>query len=276
MSKKLTLSLIIPCHNEEKAIRGCLEHVARLDQPPEEVILVDNNCTDDTVKIARRFPFVTIISEKKQGLIPARDRGFDYAKGDILARIDADSRVSPTWARTIRYAMAEPDLQGVSGPAKSFIDVHLPFIHSQFWSRVYFRFMRATLGFDVLWGPNMAIKRGAYEKIKPQLERDSTKVHEDQDISILMHKYRMSIKFLPELRITVDGSRSADIKKILEYEKRRRRTAQLHLKAGNITPPKRDIKKILTLAALAPLGLWASLQGLLYSTEVWLGFRSPN
>lgn len=274
MSKKLTVSLVIPVFNEERVIEECLRQVARQSVSPAEVIVVDNNCTDDTVKIARKFPFVTVIREKKQGLICARDKGFDYAKGDILARIDADTNIGSEWVRTVRDALSDKKVHGVSGPAKAIVEIHLPFLYSTIWSKLYFKFIRRNHGLDVLWGPNMAIKRKAYDKIKSELAADSHLVHEDQDISILMHKYGLGIRLLPELKASVDGSRTADIRKILEYDQRRKRTFRLHQKAGNIKPYRPDFKDRLILLAMMPLGAWLLLQGLAYNAESWLGFRN--
>lgn len=273
MPKKLTVSIIIPCYNEEKVIKDCLEHVAAQNVAPDEVILVDNNCRDDTVKIARKFPFVTVIREKSQGLIPARNKGFEYAKGDILARIDADTHIGPNWVRTVRDNLADKDVQGVTGPAKAIVEIHLPFVYSKLWTRLYFNFIRTFHGLDVLWGPNMAIKKKAYKKIKPRLSDDSAQVHEDQDMSILMHKNGLGIKILPELEASVDGIRAADVRKILEYDKRRKRTFNLHKKTGNIENKKLNVKDRLVLAAMFPMGLWVAIQGAAYNLESWLGLR---
>jgi glycosyltransferase involved in cell wall biosynthesis len=273
MNKKLTVSLIIPCYNEERTIKKCLEHVAAQDSAPEEVILVDNNCADKTVEIAKQFPFVTVIREQEQGLIPARNKGFEFARGDILARIDADTRICPGWVRTVRHNLSKPKLHGITGSAKSIVDIHLPFVYSSFWSKLYFKFIKTASGLDVLWGPNMAIKRNAYLKIRPELATNSTRVHEDQDISILMHKYGLAIKNLAELTAFVDGSRSADIYKIMEYNQRRKQTFERHYKSGNIKIKQLSGKDRLILIAMAPLGLWLLLQGLMYATEVKVGAR---
>ena len=273
MVKKLTVSLVIPCYNEEKVIKRCLKHVAAQDAAPDEVILVDNNCTDSTVRIAKQFPFVTVIKEKKQGLISARNRGFEFANGDILARIDADTRIGPDWVRTVRKNLSGSDLHGVTGPAKAIVEVHLPFVQSTFWSKLYFAYIKTQSGLDVLWGPNMAVKKGVYKKIKKELSKDSRKFHEDQDVSILMSKNELAIKNLPGLKVSIDGSRSADIRKIIEYERRHQRTFAYHYRAGNIQRKKLGLKDGLTLAAMAPFGLWAMLQGLMYVVEARLGLR---
>lgn len=49
----LTLTLVIPVFNEEHQIKGCLDAVASQTVMPDEVIVVDNNCTDRTIEIAQ-------------------------------------------------------------------------------------------------------------------------------------------------------------------------------------------------------------------------------
>src|ERR1700722_13666836 len=95
--KQVKLSIVVIAYNEEEYLRQCLEAIKQQLYPPEEVIVVNNNSTDKTVKIAQSFPFVKLIHEKEQGMIPARNAGFDAAKGDLLARIDADTRPPVDW-----------------------------------------------------------------------------------------------------------------------------------------------------------------------------------
>src|SRR5688572_3020117 len=95
-----TVSIVIPAYNEENHLRLCLEAVARQTVKPLEVIVVDNNSTDATAAIARSFPFVTLLSEKRQGPQPARDRGYNAAHGEIIGRLDADSIVALDWVES--------------------------------------------------------------------------------------------------------------------------------------------------------------------------------
>jgi glycosyltransferase involved in cell wall biosynthesis len=87
------ISIVIPVYNEAERIAACLESIAAQTVTPLEVIVVDNNSTDATVSIARSFPFVRVITAKCQGVIHARNRGFNAARGEIIGRIDADTRL---------------------------------------------------------------------------------------------------------------------------------------------------------------------------------------
>ena len=83
---------------------------------PYEIIVVDNNCSDTTVDIAKCFEGIKIVSEPRQGLTYARDCGFNTATGDILARIDADTVVPKNWVeRVVNEFIDNPELSGVGG-----------------------------------------------------------------------------------------------------------------------------------------------------------------
>jgi len=48
------ISFIIPCYNEEKHIKDCIRSIRKNVWYPYEIIVVDNNCTDNTAKIAEK------------------------------------------------------------------------------------------------------------------------------------------------------------------------------------------------------------------------------
>ncbi|MCX7955942.1 MAG: glycosyltransferase family 2 protein, partial [Patescibacteria group bacterium] len=82
----MTISIIIPAYNEEKYIENALKSLVNQTEKPDEVIVVDNNCTDKTIKIAKKYQKklpLKIIHETKQGIAYSRNTGFNKAKGEI-------------------------------------------------------------------------------------------------------------------------------------------------------------------------------------------------
>src|SRR3989344_4158485 len=115
---KLKISLIIPAHNEEKHILPTLE-TAILNSAGKlfEIIVVDNASTDKTAESASSFPEVRIVKEQNKGLTHARQRGFIESKGEILAFIDADTLMPPSWVDNIeREFLEDENLACLSGP----------------------------------------------------------------------------------------------------------------------------------------------------------------
>lgn len=98
----ISLSFIIPVFNGESTIKRCLTSIQELNYPKNqiEIIVVDNNSTDQTVNIAKQFS-VTIISESKQGRSHARNRGANAAQGEFLAFVDCDCVLDKNWANEL-------------------------------------------------------------------------------------------------------------------------------------------------------------------------------
>lgn len=118
--KEYKISVVIPAFNEEKYIEVSLESFVNQNIKDFELILIDNNSTDNTVKIAERFKNVLnlkIINEKKQGRGAARARGFNEAKGDIILSADADTIVYPDWIETLTGEL-KGDVVATTTPAK--------------------------------------------------------------------------------------------------------------------------------------------------------------
>ena len=92
------ISVIIPCHNEERWIGATLNALQNQTYPSDryEIIVVDNNSSDQTREIARRFP-VQLLVEPKRSSYRARDLGIRHARGELMAFIDADCIPSPEW-----------------------------------------------------------------------------------------------------------------------------------------------------------------------------------
>lgn len=111
------ISFIIPCYNEEKYIRDCILSIKRETQhlPFYEIIVVDNNCTDATSWIATQEN-VVVVSEKQKGVVFARQKGYKVAKYDLIANIDADSRLSEGWVVTALKNIDNPEVVAVTGP----------------------------------------------------------------------------------------------------------------------------------------------------------------
>jgi len=85
------ISVIIPTMNEEKAIGETIDSLhSALKKDNYEIIIIDTNSTDSTVKIAKQKG-ARVINEPRRGYGRAYMTGFSHAKGDIIATLDADA-----------------------------------------------------------------------------------------------------------------------------------------------------------------------------------------
>jgi glycosyltransferase involved in cell wall biosynthesis len=86
MHKGHTVSVVIPCYNEEEGIAVTL---ADMPDVVDEVVVVDNNCTDRTAEIAGDMG-AKVVAESKPGYGAAYKRGFAASTGDIIVTMDGD------------------------------------------------------------------------------------------------------------------------------------------------------------------------------------------
>ncbi len=86
MYRDQTITVVIPCLNEEEAIGKVLQDVPDF---VEDVIVVDNNSTDRTADIAREMG-ATVVRETLRGYGRAYKSGFAKAQGDIVVTLDGD------------------------------------------------------------------------------------------------------------------------------------------------------------------------------------------
>jgi glycosyltransferase involved in cell wall biosynthesis len=91
MRQNLKLSLVIPCYNEEDGVR---EVIGRCPDIVDEIVVVDNNCTDRTAEVARSLGAV-VVSEKRPGYGAAYKAGLRAATGDVIVTLDGDGTYPP-------------------------------------------------------------------------------------------------------------------------------------------------------------------------------------
>lgn len=198
----MKISVVIPVYNEEKYIRPCLESLKKQEVPPDEIIIVDNNCTDNTVAIAKEFN-AYIVSEKTQGILAARNAGFSAAHYDIIARTDADARFPPDWIKKIKTNFENSSIDAVGGP----IVYQKTLFPSTWYSNMFYYIINIIQGYHTLVGSNMALKKSMWDKVKDEVCTDEKKVHEDADIAIHIHKNGGVIRYDPHLFATCSPRR---------------------------------------------------------------------
>lgn len=201
-NKTLTLTIVIPVYNEQGYLKACLDSIASQTVKPLEVILVDNNSTDKSVQIARKYPFVKVISEKNQGIGFARNSGFNAAKGDIIGRIDADTKLALDWIdQVLKYFAAHPAASAVTGDCY-FYDFPMRRSFHSLHKFIYYRLQKWIAGTEILWGSNMAIQREAWVKVR-SICSDNTNIHEDIDLSLRLKSKHLKIFHHDKLRAEV-------------------------------------------------------------------------
>jgi len=185
-----TVSIVIPAYNEERTIRACV--VAALEQtvPAHEIVVVDNRSTDKTAAmldaLAIEFPEVplVVVREDRQGIIPARDRGFEVATGDVYGRIDADSILEPGWVEAVQKTFTDPSVAAATGPV-IYYDMPLRRWGARADDNIRKAMLKLTRDYHFLLGCNMAMRASSWDDIRSSVCADEAdEMHEDLDLSI--------------------------------------------------------------------------------------------
>jgi len=271
-----SLSVIICTRDRAPQLERCLQKFKEAHTPPKswEVIVVNNNSSDDTKGIIEEFstsaPFrVRYVFEGREGLSHARNRGIAEASGSIIAFTDDDCLVERQWASTIiREFSADPSLAVLGGrvepgdPKGQAVGIRTFSERKQITSFPEL--------FRQMIGCNMAFSRKVFEvvgKFDPLLGK-GTLVGSAEDLDLLYRalKKRLTIVYVPEAVVVhAHGrvSRSALQQVNDEYAKGRGGFYWKHVIRGDLTIAKRATREILNLG-LASLAPWTR-QGMRFS-----------
>ncbi len=112
-----TCSIIIASYNEAINLKKCLDSIFKLELTVHdlEIIVIDNNSTDNTASMIKEYPQVVYLKEEKQGAAFARNTGIRYASGDILVFLDADTTVHKNWLHNLLSPFDNASIGAVGG-----------------------------------------------------------------------------------------------------------------------------------------------------------------
>lgn len=198
-----TVSVVIPTRDDAPALAECLGCLARQSVAPWEVVVVDNGSSDRSAAVAAEWG-ARVVTEHRVGIPAAAATGYDAARGQVIARLDADSRPDVDWVERIATRMAaDPDLAALTGTGH-FVDLPA-------WSRgatsaaylgAYYVLCYLALAHVPLWGSSMAVRRESWRAVRAAVSRED--VHDDLDLAFALGPHRR-IRFDPALRVGVSA-----------------------------------------------------------------------
>jgi glycosyltransferase involved in cell wall biosynthesis len=111
------ISVIIPCYNCADFVSRAINSVLKQTFQNFELILVNNNSTDGTLEILKRYESaypdrIFVCEEKKPGAPAARNYGLSKANGNWIQFLDSDDELLP-WKLQIQYNIAQQDYADV-------------------------------------------------------------------------------------------------------------------------------------------------------------------
>ena len=217
---ELDISVIICTWNRAPVLARALERLASIHLPSDlywEVLIVNNNCSDDTEDVVRSFagrlPIRSVI-ETDQGLSAARNRGIAESRGDLLLWIDDDVLVTDPWLGSYAKALLDfPRSSFFGGPILPFFDSPPPAWLRQGWQQVSSAYGFRNLGTepfaftckDLPYGGNFAVRRNVQERFlfDAQLGRKDEQLlgGEETDLMIRILRAGNEGLWLPDAKV---------------------------------------------------------------------------
>lgn len=123
MRGEFTFSILVPAYNEEKSIARCINSCLNQSEKPDEVIVVNDGSTDNTLKILKSFGNkITLVDLKKNtgNKSKAQEVGLRYVKTDVFIMTDADTELGYEFVKQMKKNfLKHPDCSAVCGFVES-------------------------------------------------------------------------------------------------------------------------------------------------------------
>ncbi|MFA5411669.1 MAG: glycosyltransferase family A protein [Candidatus Omnitrophota bacterium] len=118
LKKKMIISVVIPTFNRAKILEEALTSLAAQTRIPDEVVVVDNNSSDNTKEVVESFNHglkIKYVLEPTQGTSTARNTGIKNASGDIIVFFDDDCVADKEWLHYLEQPFLGDPFIGVVG-----------------------------------------------------------------------------------------------------------------------------------------------------------------
>ncbi|MEW5955740.1 MAG: glycosyltransferase family 2 protein [Candidatus Micrarchaeota archaeon] len=201
------ITVILPVHNAAETIGKAVEHVKKSDYPGGiEVIAVENASTDNTLQVLKKIKGIHVLVSKKVGKATALNYGAKFAKGKIIACVDADSYVDKSAFRHAVDSILEDDRVGAT---TCFIKVANPksLLRKVQEIEYYTGFGFAALAthfLDAIFvtpGPTTIFRKTAFHKVGGYDEQNIT---EDLEMAWRLRKHGFRIAYSPQSIVHTD------------------------------------------------------------------------
>ncbi len=190
-----TVSMLVPCYNEEKTVGGTIESLLALQYPSDklEIVVIDDGSKDGTAAIAREYAAkypsqITFLQKKNGGKYTALNLGIKQSRGQLVGCLDADSFAAPdALVEAVKTFERDPNIMAITPAMKVFKPRTLLELmqNVEYTFGIFYKKMFDNLAaIDVLPGPFSMYKRGVFDKIGMFKHAHNT---EDMEIAFRMH-----------------------------------------------------------------------------------------
>lgn len=221
-------SVVIATRDDRDNLADCLESLAALefDRDALEVVVVDDGSRDGSAEMVRRDrPEVRLVAADGRGAELARNLGVDASRAEVVAFVDSDCVVPPSWLNALLARLGDDRMRVVGGPV-----VH----RGSFWRRLtgiadFGEFQASSLHeAATLPSCNMGLYRELFDRVRfdPRMAPNA-----DTLLAAGLRRLGATLLFDPEVR--VEHRPAADWPRLMS---RARRYGRSFVEARRIDP----------------------------------------
>lgn len=111
----ISISAVVPAHNEEKSIADCLNSLINQTRKFNEIIVVDDGSSDRTVEIVKKLPVRLIELKENKGCSYARNVGLSKVKSQFILFGEADAIYAHNFVELCLKQFSKQNIAGVIG-----------------------------------------------------------------------------------------------------------------------------------------------------------------
>ncbi|MEK6917097.1 MAG: glycosyltransferase family 2 protein [Nanoarchaeota archaeon] len=189
----MNVTFYVPTLNSEKTIEECLKSIFAKEVKPKDVMIIDGNSTDNTIKIANKLK-VKVIKQEQDGLANARTLALKNCKTKFIASIDSDCILEKNWLENVMKNFNK-NTAGVCGKlieknVNTIYDKWRAYHLKQDWGN------KKIINPKFLFGSNSVFRVESLKKIGSYREMYKTN-YEDVDISMKLKQNGFNIIYEP-------------------------------------------------------------------------------
>ncbi len=194
----MKISVLIPCHNEEKSIKKCVQSCLDQTRKPNQILVVNDGSTDSSLAILNSFgkKIETLnIYPATGNKSHAQEAGLAKISGDVFVATDGDTVLDPDFVRQIELEFQDPKISAVGGYVRSVRHNWLTACRAFEYTISQYVHKRAQNYLDFLYvipGASGAFRTDLFKKY---IRFDHDTVTEDLDFSYKLHTGGFKINY---------------------------------------------------------------------------------
>ncbi len=209
LQDKVDVSIVIPVFNQLRFTEACLASIQENQENESfEVIVVDDNSSDETRRLSRIPGIIYLANEKNLGFIASCNYGAGKARGQYLLFLNNDTAVSPGWLRALRETFEFEPEAGVVGSKLVYPDGKLQEAGGIIWrdgsgwnrgkfddpSDPQYNFLREV---DYCSGACLMIRKSLFESVGGFDSKYAPGYYEDTDLAFKVRGRGFKVLYQP-------------------------------------------------------------------------------